>query len=111
MDAVAELIPPDCACEWIAVEEASISAVHPDEISGLGRVGAARLADFVAGRQACRAAQLRLGLLPRPVLIGRKGEPCWPSGIAGSITHSAGMAGAVVVRVSERCAVGIDLAE
>lgn len=107
----AEVIPPGCACEWVSTDEVLFPEVNPDEIDALGRVSRDRLIDFAAGRQASRSAQLRLGLVPRPVLVGSRGEPCWPSGLVGSITHSGGFAGAAVAKRSERCSLGIDLAE
>ncbi|MDT5224481.1 MAG: hypothetical protein QOG19_1888, partial [Mycobacterium sp.] len=43
-----------------------------------------------------------------PILKGDKGEPCWPDGIVGSLTHCTGYRGAVVGRSAAVRSVGID---
>ena len=49
-----------------------------------------------------------LGLPPVPILKGDKGEPCWPDGVVGSLTHCEGYRGAAVGRRGEVRSVGID---
>lgn len=43
--------------------------------------------EFVTGRACARRALARLGVEPVPVPSGDRGEPFWPDGIVGSITH------------------------
>jgi 4'-phosphopantetheinyl transferase EntD len=43
-----------------------------------------------------------------PILKGDNGEPCWPDGVVGSLTHCDGFRGAVVGRRAEVRSVGID---
>jgi 4'-phosphopantetheinyl transferase EntD len=43
-----------------------------------------------------------------PILKGDKGEPCWPDGVVGSLTHCTGYRGAVVGRSAAVRSVGID---
>ncbi len=43
-----------------------------------------------------------------PILKGEKGEPCWPDGVVGSLTHCAGYRGAVVGRDGAVRSVGVD---
>jgi 4'-phosphopantetheinyl transferase EntD len=43
-----------------------------------------------------------------PILKGDKGEPCWPEGVVGSLTHCEGFRGAAVGRRREVRSVGID---
>ena len=43
-----------------------------------------------------------------PILKGDKGEPCWPAGVVGSLTHCEGFRGAAVGRREEVRSVGID---
>ena len=45
---------------------------------------------------------------PAPILKGDKGEPCWPDGVVGSLTHCEGYRGAVVGRRAAVRSVGID---
>jgi 4'-phosphopantetheinyl transferase EntD len=49
-----------------------------------------------------------LGVPPVPILAGDGGEPLWPDGVVGSISHCAGYRGAAVARASEVAAVGLD---
>jgi enterobactin synthetase component D len=43
-----------------------------------------------------------------PLPSGEWGAPVWPSGVVGSITHSAGIAAAVAIPASHARGVGID---
>jgi 4'-phosphopantetheinyl transferase EntD len=43
-----------------------------------------------------------------PILKGDKGEPCWPDGVVGSLTHCAGFRGAVVGLATDVRSLGID---
>jgi 4'-phosphopantetheinyl transferase EntD len=69
---------------------------------------AKRRNEFVTARYCARLALEELGQPPVPILKGEKGEPCWPDGIVGSLTHCAGFRGAVVGRGGEVRSVGID---
>ena len=59
-------------------------------------------------RYCARQALGELGVPPVPILKGDKGEPCWPDGIVGSLTHCEGYRGAAVGRRDEVRSVGID---
>jgi enterobactin synthetase component D len=70
-----------------------------------------RQAEFLFGRLAARHALERLGF-PEPdqmIAIGAHREPCWPSGIVGSISHAAGIAVAVTSTVKRHRGLGIDV--
>ena len=43
-----------------------------------------------------------------PILKGEKGEPCWPDGVVGSLTHCEGYRGAAVAPQGRVRSVGID---
>jgi 4'-phosphopantetheinyl transferase EntD len=64
--------------------------------------------EFVTVRHCARLALQQLGLPPVPILKGDKGEPCWPDGVVGSLTHTQGYRGAVVGRSASVRSVGID---
>ncbi|GGV23500.1 hypothetical protein GCM10010495_43810 [Kitasatospora herbaricolor] len=67
-----------------------------------------RRLDFLAGRRAARRALAAAGLPVREIpAAGRR--PVFPPGCAGSISHSGGLAVAVVARTGNRPAVGCDL--
>ena len=69
---------------------------------------AKRRNEFVTVRYCARQALGELGVPPVPILKGDKGEPCWPDGVVGSLTHCEGYRGAAVGRRAEVRSVGID---
>lgn len=80
----------------------------PDEEPLVAKSVAKRRNEFVTVRYCARQALGELGVEPVPILKGEKGEPCWPGGIVGSLTHCEGYRGAVVARQAEVRSVGID---
>src|SRR5215471_21275329 len=72
--------------------------LFPAEAAAIATAGPGRRAEFAAGRAVARAALARLGAPAGPVLPGRAGEPRWPGGVVGGITHCAGY---------RACAVGL----
>lgn len=76
---------------------------HHAELSNAGRK---RKAEHLAGRI---AAAYALGAINERAIpgIGPSGEPLWPEGVSGSITHSGTQAMAVVVRHPDAL-IGID---
>jgi 4'-phosphopantetheinyl transferase EntD len=66
-----------------------------------------RAREFTAGRWCAHRALERLGCPESAIGTGRGGEPCWPAGFTGSITHKSGLA--VAVAAAEPQAIGIDL--
>jgi 4'-phosphopantetheinyl transferase EntD len=80
----------------------------PEEEPLIARSVAKRRNEFTTVRYCARQALGELGLPPVPILKGDKGEPCWPDGVVGSLTHCEGFRGAVVGRRGEVRSVGID---
>lgn len=80
----------------------------PQEQELVARAVAKRRNEFTTVRHCARRALGELGVGPVPILKGEKGEPCWPDGIVGSLTHCQGFRGAVVGRVGVVRSVGID---
>lgn len=80
----------------------------PEEEPLVARSVAKRRNEFVTVRYCARQALGELGLAPMPILKGDKGEPCWPGGVVGSLTHCDGFRGAVVGRDTEVRSLGID---
>ncbi len=80
----------------------------PEEEPLVARSVAKRRNEFVTVRHCARIALGEIGVGPVPILKGEKGEPCWPDGVVGSLTHCDGFRGAVVGRQSEVRSVGID---
>ena len=84
------------------------TALFPAEESALGTAGPQRRAEFAAGRSCARAALAALGVPAGPILPGPAGQPQWPAGVTGSITHCAGYQACAVARTTDVAAIGID---
>lgn len=80
----------------------------PEEEPLIAKSVAKRRNEFITVRHCARMALGELGVPPVPILKGDKGEPCWPDGVVGSLTHCTGYRGAVVGRSPAVRSVGID---
>ncbi|MCV7218996.1 4'-phosphopantetheinyl transferase [Mycobacterium crocinum] len=80
----------------------------PEEEPLVAKSVAKRRNEFVTVRHCARVALGQLGFPPVPILKGDKGQPCWPDGVVGSLTHTQGYRGAAVGRSSAVRSVGID---
>jgi 4'-phosphopantetheinyl transferase EntD len=80
----------------------------PEEEPLIAKSVAKRRNEFITVRYCARLALADLGFAPVPILKGDKGEPCWPEGVVGSLTHCEGYRGAVVGRREQVRSVGID---
>lgn len=80
----------------------------PEEEPLIARSVAKRRNEFITVRYCARQALGELGVPPVPILKGEKGEPCWPDGVVGSLTHCDGYRGAAVGRQDAARSVGID---
>ncbi len=80
----------------------------PDEEPLIARSVPKRRNEFVTVRHCARVAMEQLGVPPSPILKGEKGEPQWPRGVVGSLTHCEGYRAAVVGRSEVARSVGID---
>ncbi|MCV7400597.1 4'-phosphopantetheinyl transferase [Mycobacterium fragae] len=83
-------------------------AALPEEEPLIARSVAKRRNEFITVRHCARIAMSELGVPPVPILKGDKGEPCWPDGVVGSLTHCTGYRGAVVARSTAVRSVGVD---
>lgn len=80
----------------------------PEEEPLVAKSVAKRRNEFVTVRFCARQALGELGVPPVPILKGDKGEPRWPDGVVGSLTHCEGFRGAAVARSGDVRSVGID---
>lgn len=83
-------------------------APMPEEEPLIARSVDKRRNEFITVRHCARVAMGRLGVPEAPILKGERGEPRWPDGVVGSLTHCEGYRGAVVGRRSAVRSVGID---
>ena len=82
--------------------------LFPAEAAVIATADPVRRREFAAGRAVARAALARLHAPVGPVLPGRAGEPRWPDGVVGSITHCAGYRACAVGLERDMAAIGID---
>jgi 4'-phosphopantetheinyl transferase EntD len=101
------VLPPLLASAELYGDPADLAPL-PEEEPLIARSVAKRRNEFVTVRYCARQALGDLGLPPVPILKGDKGEPCWPDGVVGSLTHCEGFRGAVVGRATDVRSVGID---
>jgi 4'-phosphopantetheinyl transferase EntD len=95
----------------VSVRDLANYTLHPKEARILApRACQRKQLEFALGRAAAHFALKQIGLEDSgPVLRGPTGEPLWCDGIVGSITHCYPWCAAVVVRCSDRLAIGVDL--
>ena len=82
--------------------------LFPEEEAALGNAVEKRRREFVTARACAREALARLGMAAQPVPAGARGEPLWPPGVVGSITHCTGYRACAVARASELRTIGVD---
>ena len=82
--------------------------LFPAEAAAIATADPARRSEFAAGRAVAHAALARLHAAAGPVLSGPAGEPGWPDGVVGSITHCAGYRACAVAWARDVAAIGID---
>lgn len=82
--------------EGADLEAGGDEGLWPEEEVQVTRAVPARRLQFAAGRRCARAGLSALGLPAGPIPAGPQRAPRWPDGAAGSISHTAGYAVAVV---------------
>lgn len=83
-------------------------ALYPAEEAVVANAVEKRRREFVTARACARQALAGLGLPPQAIPCGARGEPVWPAGTVGSITHCDGYRAAAVARAEDLLAVGVD---
>ncbi|NWL75280.1 4'-phosphopantetheinyl transferase [Pseudomonas taiwanensis] len=79
--------------------------------ANIQRSVAKRQTEFLAGRLCARAALLALTCRADVPALGEDRAPVWPVGITGSISHSHGLATALVAHGKQWRGLGLDLEE
>ena len=95
----------------VAVEtrrDAKDGVLFPQEEEAIRRAVDVRRREFATVRACARQAFAQLGLPPAVVANGKYGEPLWPAGVVGSMTHCEGYRACVLARRSVIATVGID---
>ncbi len=108
--AAAERIIPRGFLLGVGMRTGAQAFLFPEEREAMEGSAPERQLDFICGRMIARKLLGELGIDAAPVLKGDSGEPIWPEGIAGSVSHCRGTTVVVLGRKSgETTAIGIDL--
>jgi len=103
-----ERLLPGCVASAETCQDSLGIELFPEEVRSLGQAVEKRRHEFVTGRACARRALERLGLPASPIPSGPRGEPLWPPGVIGSITHCAGYRACAVARTTDLTSIGID---
>ncbi len=79
-----------------------------EETRSVERAVEKRRREFLTGRACARKALEELGLPAQAVPVGPRGEPRWPSGVVGSLTHCDGFRGCALAPAERFAAIGVD---
>lgn len=96
------VVAVDTREEWLDIE------LFPEEQATLGRAVEKRRHEFITARACARKALAQLGVEPCAIANGERGQPLWPEGVVGSITHCAGYRACALAREAQMAGVGID---
>jgi 4'-phosphopantetheinyl transferase EntD len=83
--------------------------LFPIEEVAVAKATGSRRHEFAHGRACARRALRRLGVSPGPIPVQPDRAPAWPTGVVGSIAHTAGLVCAVVGRSQAVAGVGVDI--
>ena len=83
----------------------------PQEAGPVARMAPLRQKSYAAGRAAAHVAMRQLAQPVAPVLMAPDRAPVWPRGLTGSISHSQTCCIAVLARMDEVTALGVDVEE
>jgi 4'-phosphopantetheinyl transferase EntD len=82
--------------------------LFPEEQAAVGGAVEKRRREFTTARACARGALAKLGLPLQAIPVGARGEPRWPAGVVGSITHCQGYRACALARRSDVLSIGID---
>jgi 4'-phosphopantetheinyl transferase EntD len=99
---------PDCVVIEAGAGDAA-GGLLPEELTATQAWAPHRRAQFSLGRRLARSALRRLGQGPVPILFGAEGEPLWPPGFVGSISHKRECCVVVIATSKKLLGVGVDL--
>ncbi len=104
-------LPGSFGVEAGALETFQSAALFPEEVSARGGANTQRKAAFRGGRACAHQALRQIGGPAVAIGTGTAGEPLWPAGCVGSISHTNKVVAAVVAFSPPVRGIGIDLEE
>lgn len=102
------LFPSTVSVCYAPVEDHQ-GALFLTEAEIISRAIESRRREFSSGRWCSRRAMESLGLPAGEVLKGRSGEPLWPTGVRGSISHSSDWSISVAALSKDVAGLGVDV--
>ena len=102
------LFPRGVQCASSGCLPAAVGLLGPEH-DLTQRMSSKRLGTFLHGRHCAREALGQLGRAKVAIGQGCDGEPLWPAGIVGSISHSGTYAAAAVAEDHRFSGIGLDL--
>jgi 4'-phosphopantetheinyl transferase EntD len=105
---VLERILPSGVVVVDAFDDDAETTPYPEEMASVEGAVEKRRLEFVTARGCARRALVKLGLSAQAIPAGGRGEPRWPEGVVGSITHCDGYRACALGRATELLAIGID---
>ncbi len=108
---VRDALPSGVGVGVMRMGDGALPPLHPLEEQYLGpNATARRRGMFTLGRAAARAALAELGVgFLEAIGRGPGGEPMWPDGVVGAISHSGELAMALVGSGADFAGIGVDL--
>lgn len=105
---LAELLPAEVIAVDMVGDDPTARLLPAEEFMVANAVPKRRV-EVTNARTCARRALAGLGRQPDvAILRGGKGEPLWPDGVVGSITHTAGYYAAAVADASKVRSIGLD---
>ena len=108
---LAELLPADVIAVETVGDDDPDAYLLPAEQPLVAKAVAKRTREVTNARSCARRALAELGRPALPILRGGKGEPLWPAGVVGSITHTTGYYAAAVADADKVRSIGVDAEE
>ncbi|MET7350958.1 4'-phosphopantetheinyl transferase family protein [Streptomyces mirabilis] len=105
---ITDVLPTGVSAVEMFGDPWSAPPLFAQEMPLVERVVDRRRHEFATTRACARKAMSKLGFTPSPILRGSHGEPLWPTGLVGSLTHCEGYRAAVLARIEDMAAVGVD---
>jgi enterobactin synthetase component D / holo-[acyl-carrier protein] synthase len=101
------IFPPTVASAE-TFEDLPYAKLFPEEETAVARAVEKRRREFATARTCARVALDGIGVPAGAIGRGAKGEPEWPAGVVGSITHCDGYRAVAVARAADMVTVGVD---
>jgi 4'-phosphopantetheinyl transferase EntD len=104
---IEQLVPAFVRCAEARGDGAGAPVLDVEQVLISGAVRKRRR-EFTSARHCARQALAAIGVPPVPILRGSGGEPLWPPGTVGSLSHCDGYRAAAVACAADAQTLGID---